>query len=103
MAVSSAGELLVNAFQLSTSDDLEAAVEVAKASGLRVFVGVAVPLKRMRAVMKDIDNAAADIVGRHGAELVTPDHRRRRDVARKISRTPSRTSSGAPSKRRPAS
>jgi len=87
MAVTSAGELLVNAHELATTDDLEAAFEVARASGLPMFVGVVVPRKLMRTVLRDVDNSAADIVGRLGVELLTPDHRRRlRGERRRISR-----------------
>jgi hypothetical protein len=87
MAVTSAGELLVNAQQLGVTNDLDAVVEVAKASGLPMFVGVVVPRKLMRTVLRDVDNATADIVGRLGVELVTPDQRRRfRGERRRISR-----------------
>ena len=43
MAVTSAGELLVNAYQLAVGNNLSAAIDVAKASGLPVFVGLVVP------------------------------------------------------------
>ena len=62
----------MNAQQLGVTNDLDAVVEVAKASGLPMFVGVVVPRKLMRTVLRDVDNATADIVGRLGARLLRP-------------------------------
>jgi hypothetical protein len=70
MAVASDGSLIVNAGHLSVKDDLAAVVEVAEKTGLPVFVGVAVPVRLRRAVLRDIDDALADVVGRLGPRLL---------------------------------
>jgi group II intron reverse transcriptase/maturase len=69
MAVASDGALVVNAAQLATSGSLEAIVEMAKRTGLDVFVGVVVPERLRSRVLRDLDDAAADIVGRLGPKL----------------------------------
>jgi hypothetical protein len=71
MAITSAGEVLVNAHQFTTTDDLEAAVEAARATGQPIFIGVVVPSKLTRGVMKDIDNATADVAGRLAPKLIS--------------------------------
>jgi hypothetical protein len=76
MALASDGSILVNAAQLTTKDDLAAVVECARASGLPVFVGVIVPDRLRKEVLRDLDDAAADIVGRLGARLAPKRSRR---------------------------
>jgi hypothetical protein len=75
MGVTSAGEILVNAYQLAVGNDLSAAIEAAKASGLPVFVGLVVPSRGRARLLKDVDDAAADVVGRLGPHL--PDRKGR--------------------------
>lgn len=70
MAVTSAGEIVVNANQLGTQADLDAIVEYARASGMPVFMGVVVPPRLRKQVLDDMDDAAADIVGRLGPRLL---------------------------------
>jgi hypothetical protein len=69
MAVASDGSLIVNAYQLAVGDDLAAVTEVARKSGLLVFVGVVVPERLRRDLMRDLDDAMADVVGRPGPRL----------------------------------
>jgi hypothetical protein len=75
MAVTSAGDVVVNAVQLTMEDGLASAVEAAEKTGLPVFVGVLVPTAKLKRLLHDIDDAAADVSGRLGANLV---HSRRR-------------------------
>jgi hypothetical protein len=70
MAITSDGAILVNAHALTNTDSLDAAIEIVKKSGLVVFVGVVVPQRMHRRLLKDIDNATADVVGRIGPHLV---------------------------------
>jgi NAD/NADP transhydrogenase alpha subunit len=70
MAVTSAGEVLVNAYQLGREDHLEAVVEAARATGLAMFVGVVIPERMRPAVMHDLDDATAAISGRLGPVLL---------------------------------
>ena len=69
MAVASDGAVLVNAHQLAVKDDLAAVVECAEESGLDVFVGVMVPAEMRANVMRNLDDALADVVGRIGERL----------------------------------
>ena len=70
MAVASDGALLVNAHALTNKDGLAAAIEIAKKSGLGVFVGVVVPQQMRARLLKNIDDALADVVGRLGSALI---------------------------------
>ncbi len=78
MAVASDGTILVNAAQLTMSGTLASVVEVARESGLEMFVGVVVPERLLPRVLRDVDDAAADIVGRLGPALVQGRARRTR-------------------------
>jgi hypothetical protein len=69
MAIASDGAVLVNAAQLTTSGAIAAIVEVAQSTGLDVFVAVVVPERLRVRVLRDVDDAATDIVGRLGAKL----------------------------------
>jgi len=77
MAVASDGGVLVNAAQLTTSDSLAAIVKVAERTGLGVFVGILVPARLQRGVLRDVDDALADVVGRLGPKLVRSRARRK--------------------------
>ena len=79
LAITSAGEIIVNAYQLTgEKDDLAAAIEVAEATGLDVFVDVIVPARFQPKFLRDGDDAAADIVGRTARLLVKRGRGRRR-------------------------
>jgi hypothetical protein len=69
MAVASDGGFMVNAVQLTIGNDLDAVVRVARETGLPVFVGLIVPARLRRRILRDIDDAAADVVGRVGSRL----------------------------------
>lgn len=69
MAVTSTGEVLVNAYQLGREDHLEAVVEAARTTGLAVFVGVAILPRLREHVLDDVDDVLADVVGRLGPKL----------------------------------
>jgi hypothetical protein len=69
MAVTSDGAILVNAYQLSTKDGLAAAIDAARATGLTLFIGVAIPGRLRGHVLHDVDDALADVVGRLGTKL----------------------------------
>ena len=70
LAITSAGEIVVNAYQLAMKDELHAAIEVAKLTRLPVFVGVVLPARLHPKILRDVDDAAADIVGRLGPKLL---------------------------------
>jgi hypothetical protein len=83
MAVTSFGEIVVNAHQLAVGKNLAAAVDVARKSGLLVFVGVVVPGRLLPRVLRDVDDALADVVGRWGPRL---SRQRRRRPSKRIKR-----------------
>jgi hypothetical protein len=66
MALASDGKLLVNVTHLKDGDILEAARELLDA-GHTLFVGIAVPARHRKRLARDVDDAAADMVGRLGA------------------------------------
>jgi hypothetical protein len=74
LAVASDGHLLVNAIQLGRGTGLDAIIAYARAAGLPIFVGVAVPASMRARFGAELDDAAADVVGRLGPRL----HRRGR-------------------------
>ncbi len=76
MAVTSAGDVLVNACQLTIGNGLSGAIEVARASGLSIFVGVAVPARLRRQLARDVDDALCDVVGRLGRTSLSGGRRR---------------------------
>ena len=69
LAVASDGTLLVNVAHLDGMPDPVAAVQRLVDDGHQVFVGVAVPAPLRRELLRDIDGAAADVVGRLGPRL----------------------------------
>jgi len=69
MAVTSSGDVLVNAYQLSTADDFESVIETALATGRPIFIGVALDREEQADVMRDVDDGCADIVGRLGGRM----------------------------------
>lgn len=71
MAVTSGGDVLVNAFLLSVKNDLDAAVRVARESGLPVFIGVATPSRLRARFAAELDAATANVVGRLGPKLTS--------------------------------
>jgi len=76
MGVASDGGIIVNAHALTNKDGLDAVVEIATKSGLGLFVGVVVPPRVHRRLLRDIDDATADVVGRLGPRLVKGGGRR---------------------------
>lgn len=68
--MTSDASIIVNANQLGTATDLDAVVRYARATGLPVFVGVVVPVGLVPGVLRDVDDALADVVGRLGPRLV---------------------------------
>jgi hypothetical protein len=72
MAVASDGGVLVNVAQLTTSDSLAAILKLADRTGLDVFVGVVVPGRLRGRVLRDVDDALADVVGRWGPKITSP-------------------------------
>ncbi len=99
LVLASDGIVYVNVAMPEDSWDPKKVIERGLAEGGEVFVGGALGPTETEMVLARLDNAAAEIVAR----VLGARQRRRREVARRIRRTPSRTSSGAPSKRRPAS
>ena len=70
MAVTSDGTIIVNAVQLGlgeTSPDVM--IANARATGLPIFVGVAIPKNMKMPFAQEFDNAVADVVGRLGSRL----------------------------------
>ncbi len=72
MAVASDSGVLVNVAQLTTSDSLAAILKLAERTGLHVFVGVVVPERLRKRVLRDVHDALADVVGRLGPKLTSP-------------------------------
>ncbi len=70
MALTSAGEIVMNAAEFENDTSPLSLVRYAERTGLVVFVGVVVPSERVKAIMRDVDDAAADITGRSGPMLV---------------------------------
>jgi hypothetical protein len=99
MAVASDGALIITVAASTGPRDPMKLVERAVAERGQVFVGIVLSRKEVAFAMKALDDSSAEI----SSWIFGGRHRRRREVARKIRKTPSRTSSGAPSKRRPAS
>jgi hypothetical protein len=69
MALTSAGDILINAVEFVNQTSVDAVVKYAKGSGLEVFIGVLVPPKLRKQFTRDIDDAAADVAGRIGGKL----------------------------------
>ena len=69
MALTSAGEILMNAVEFENDTSPLGLVRYAETTGLVVFVGVVVPSAQMTKIMRDVDDAAADITGRRGSML----------------------------------
>jgi hypothetical protein len=61
--LASDGSVLINAHALTIKEGLAAVIEVAKASGLGVFVGIVVPARLRKSVLHDVEDALADVVG----------------------------------------
>jgi hypothetical protein len=69
MAVTSDGSVLVNVMQLDVGCDPTEAVRVLLKLHHEVFVGVVVRKGHRRTLMRDVDDALADVVGRLGPRL----------------------------------
>jgi hypothetical protein len=69
IAVASDGTIIVNATHLDAGTDPIAAVRRLLDEGHEIFVGVVVPNNLRRELLRDVDDAAADLVGRLGAKL----------------------------------
>ena len=78
MAVTSSGDIVVNGIHLGVDDDLDAIVAYVKATGLPVFVGVVVPKGLHRKFVRELDDMAADVVGRFVRQVTG-------DVGREVS------------------
>ncbi len=70
MALTSDGTLLLNMAEFQDDLGIDALVHAAKATGLVVFVGVVVPGRFQSRVRRDLDDAARDLAGRLGPEVV---------------------------------
>src|SRR5580704_14460426 len=70
MALTSGGDVIISAAQFTAETTLDAVVGYAKRLGLPIFVGVVVPeVLLQKNMLKDIDDAAADIAGRLGGRI----------------------------------
>jgi hypothetical protein len=69
MAITSAGDVVMNITHLEQIGDVTTVVARLLGEGHEVFVGVAAPGALRRELLKDIDDAGADLVGRLGARL----------------------------------
>lgn len=69
MALASDGTLLLNVAHLDGMANVVAAVQRLLDDGHQVFVGVAVPARLRRELLRDVEDAAADVVGRLGPRL----------------------------------
>jgi hypothetical protein len=78
MAVASDGTVIVNAIQLGSKTDLAAVVGYARDTGLEVFIGIVVPTRLRGWVLRNLDDALADVGGRLGPKLVLAQARRSR-------------------------
>jgi hypothetical protein len=76
MALTSAGDLLVNMAEFQNETIPEALLHAAKAAGLIVFVGMVVPEGFERRLLRDVGDAARDIAGRLGPAVVRSKRRR---------------------------
>ena len=74
MGITSDGRTLMNVTHLIKTTDVREALRVALAEGHEVFVGIAVPAYFAEEIRRDLDDAAAEIVGRLGIRV----RRRRR-------------------------
>ena len=76
IAFASDGTMLVNATHLGRGErNIDDVVGYAKATGLPVFVGVAVPARLRKRFVREIDDASADVVGRLGPKLTASGER----------------------------
>jgi hypothetical protein len=69
MAVTSAGETVVNVTHLNGMARVIAAVEKLVAPGQQFFVGVVVPDEMNGTLLKEVDDAIVDVVGRVGVKI----------------------------------
>ena len=69
LALTSTGELLINAAEFSLLTSFERALRAAKKSGLPIFVGLVLPARESTEAMKAIDDAAADVAGNVGGRI----------------------------------
>jgi len=69
MAVTSAGELAIGVTHLNGMSRVIGAVEKLVPPGQQLFVGVVVPRELRGTLMKELDDALMDVVGRFGPIL----------------------------------
>ena len=69
MAVASDRTVLVNVAQLASGAGLDDVLAYAEATGLPIFIGLAVPARLHKRFVREFDDAAADVVGRLGPLL----------------------------------
>lgn len=71
LAITSTGRVLVNANQLGRGKmDVATMIQEAVATGMPVFIGVAVPASSHAGMLRELDDAAANIAGRHTVKMV---------------------------------
>jgi len=75
LAMTSDGALVVNAAQFQDDTSLETLLRVATATGLEIFIGVVLPDDHRARLVKDIDDAAAELASRAGGKLARPRRR----------------------------
>lgn len=76
LAVTSDGRVLFNVLHVVNDADLGEALRAVMQDGHQVFVGIAVPDHLAAEVRRDLDDAAADIVGRLGVRVMRRQRRR---------------------------
>ena len=69
MATTCAGEVLFNVTHLDGMNDLIASIKKLVPPGQQLFVGVVVPIELRARVVKELDDAVVDVVGRVGTKL----------------------------------
>lgn len=69
MALASDGALILNAAEFTVEGSITAIVGIAGKVGLPIFIGVVLPVRLRKRLLRDIDNAAADLGGRWGGQL----------------------------------
>jgi len=66
LAVTSDGTMFINAITLTTDDSLDAVIQVARAQGDQIFVGVVLGRGDVRQALRMLDDACAEVAARVG-------------------------------------
>ena len=77
-ALASDGTILINANQLGMGSTLAEIVAYAEATGLPIFVGVALAPSSAGWIIRELDDGVADVVGRLGSRIAPSKRNRRR-------------------------